>query len=191
MNKRKHPCLEWDSSLVIGTNTYNIQSSLFYFSHKILYRFSQEERLICWEVILIKKCIYTCVLFRTVSEINLFHSRVQKLLTWKRYYVLSLIPIFIVQVTKLVEFTYHNTFKKIPTSTSMHFATHVKTWRVARLSASWCSFMRAIIWNSAISETVRNRTHVHIHYLLTMSDTMTSQNIHLLSWDILYNPKLW
>jgi hypothetical protein len=38
-----------------------------------------------------------------------------------------------------------------------------------------------------ISETVRNRTHVHINFFLRMADTMTSQNIDLSSWDSLYN----
>jgi len=32
--------------------------------------------------------------------------------------------------------TLYNKCSKIPPSTSMHFATHVKTWRVVRLSAS-------------------------------------------------------
>ena len=32
--------------------------------------------------------------------------------------------------------TVYNKFSKIPPSTSMHFATRVKTWRVVRLSAS-------------------------------------------------------
>jgi hypothetical protein len=41
-------------------------------------------------------------------------------------------------------------------------------------------------WNSSISETVRNRKHVHIHFFLRMTDTMTSQNIDLSSWDTLY-----
>jgi hypothetical protein len=45
------------------------------------------------------------VLFRTASEIELFHCTVPKLLIRKRYYVLFLIPVFIVQVTKLVQFT--------------------------------------------------------------------------------------
>jgi hypothetical protein len=45
------------------------------------------------------------VLFRTVSEIEIFHCTVPKLLLRKRYYVLFLIPLFIVQVTKLVQFT--------------------------------------------------------------------------------------
>jgi hypothetical protein len=37
-----------------------------------------------------------------------------------------------------------------------------------------------------ISETVRNKTDVHINFFLRMTDTMTSQNIDLPSWDILY-----
>jgi hypothetical protein len=37
-----------------------------------------------------------------------------------------------------------------------------------------------------ISETVRNRTHVHINFFLGMTNTMTAQNIDLSSWDILY-----
>jgi hypothetical protein len=42
-----------------------------------------------------KRCICTCVLFRTVLEIELFHSTVPKLLIRKRYYVLFLITVFI------------------------------------------------------------------------------------------------
>jgi len=49
-------------------------------------------------------------------------------------YVLFLIPAFFVQVTELVPV--YNKCSKIPPSTSMHFATRVKTWRVVRLSAS-------------------------------------------------------
>jgi hypothetical protein len=75
---------------------------------EIVYRVSQKERPILWEVIvsaiLRKKCIYTRVLFRTVSEVQLFHYTVAKLLIRKRYYVMFLIPVFIVQVTKLVQF---------------------------------------------------------------------------------------
>jgi hypothetical protein len=52
-----------------------------------------------------KKCICTCVLFRTVSEIELFHCTVSKLVMRKRYYVLFVILVFIVQVTDFVQFT--------------------------------------------------------------------------------------
>jgi hypothetical protein len=55
---------------------------------------SKQEEFIC-----------TYVLFRRVSEIELFRCTVRKLLIRKRYYVLFLIPVFIVQVTKLVQFT--------------------------------------------------------------------------------------
>jgi hypothetical protein len=74
-----------------------------------MYRVYQEERSILWEVIvsviLSKKVYSTRVLFRTVSEIELFHCTVPKLLIRKRYYVLFLIPGLIVHVTKLVQFT--------------------------------------------------------------------------------------
>jgi hypothetical protein len=70
----------------------------------------------------------------------------------KRYYVLFLLPVFIVQVTKLVPFTKYNTFSNIPQRTSVHFATCGRTWRVDRLYSEI----------ALISETVRNRTHIHI-----------------------------
>jgi hypothetical protein len=105
-----------------------------------LYRVFQEERSELWEVIpsviLSKMYVYTCVLFRTVPEIQLFHCTIPKLLIRNRYYVQFLIPVFIVQVTKLVQF---NTFSKIPPSTSMHFAARVRTWRVARLHSVQCT----------------------------------------------------
>jgi hypothetical protein len=41
-------------------------------------------------------------------------------------------------------------------------------------------------WNSSISETIQNRTHVHIHFCTGMTDIMTSHNIDISSWDILY-----
>jgi hypothetical protein len=43
-------------------------------------------------------------------------------------------------------------------------------------------------WNSCISETFRNRTRVHIQFLLRITDTMTSQNIDLSSWDFCIEP---
>jgi len=91
---------------IYDINKYNIYILYIYY----IYRVSQEERSIFWEVIvsviLSKNFIYTCVLFRTVSEIEPFECKPQKLLIRKRYYeyVLFLIPVFIVQVTKLVQF---------------------------------------------------------------------------------------
>jgi hypothetical protein len=54
-------------------------------------------------------------------------------------YVLFLIPVFIVQVKMLVQFNYYNAFSEIPPSTSMHSATRVRTWRVARLYSVQCT----------------------------------------------------
>jgi len=50
--------------------------------------------------------IWTCVLFQTVSEIELFECTTAKLLIRRRYYVyvLFLITVFIVRVTELVQF---------------------------------------------------------------------------------------
>jgi hypothetical protein len=71
----------------------------------------------------------------------------------------------------------YNTFSKIPPSTSMHFATRVRTWRVARLYSK-----------IALSRKPFGIGHMYIYtFLLRMTDTMTSQNIDLFSWDTLYN----
>jgi hypothetical protein len=56
-----------------------------------------------------------------------FHCTIPKSLIRKRCYVLFLIPVLIVQVTKLVHFTQHNSFSKSPPSTPMHFAARVRT----------------------------------------------------------------
>jgi len=113
-----------------------------------IYRVYQEERSIFWEVIvsvILSKNV--CMNMRPI--LNGFRDRAiwittAKSFIMKRYYVyvLFLIPVFIVQVTELVQG--YNKCSKIPPSTSMHFATRVKTWRVVRLSASWRSFMQAI-----------------------------------------------
>jgi hypothetical protein len=115
-------------------------------------------------VILSNRCTCTCVLFRTVFEIELLHRTDPKLLIRKRYYVLFLIPIFIVQVTKV------GTVYLIPPSTSMHFATHVRTNRDARLY----SVEYSVQYNNLISETVQNTTHTNICF--RMIDTRTSMN---------------
>jgi hypothetical protein len=115
-----------------------------YFTVTRPYRVSQEERSIFYEVtvsvILKKKFIWTCVFFRTVSEIELFECTLAKWLIRKRYYSYVLFLIFIVQMKNVLVYI---KFSKIPPSTSMHFATRVITWCVARLSSSWRSFLRA------------------------------------------------
>jgi hypothetical protein len=71
-------------------------------------------------VILSKKSVYVRVSYSELFPREIFYCAVPKLLIRKRYYVLFLIPVFIVQLTKLVQFTCYNTFSKIPPSASMH-----------------------------------------------------------------------
>jgi hypothetical protein len=72
------PPLTWGAKFHSHTN---LQEKLVFF-FKYIHTVSQEERSIFWEVIvsvfLSKKCICTCVLFRTVSEMELrvFHCTV-------------------------------------------------------------------------------------------------------------------
>jgi hypothetical protein len=114
-----------------------------------------------------------------VSELELFHST--KLLIRNSYYALFLILAFTVQVTKLVQFTYYNTFPKISLSTSMHFATCVRT----------CSSVHCTVpWNSSISEHF-GIGHMYIYTVLFgMTNTLTSQNTDLSSRDILFKVQL-
>jgi hypothetical protein len=92
--------------------------------------------------------------------------------------VLFLIPVLIVQAIKMVQFTKYNTFSKIPPSTSMRFATRVRTWHVARLYSE-----------TALSRKPFGIGHMYIYnFLLRMTDIMTSQKIDFSSWDTLYIP---
>jgi hypothetical protein len=68
-----------------------------------LCRASQEERSIFWEVT-VKNCMYMCPLLTGFQD-SVFHCTVPKLMIRKRYYILFLIPVFIVPVTQLVQFT--------------------------------------------------------------------------------------
>ena len=99
--------------------------------------------------------IRTCVLFRTVSEIELFECTTAKLLIRKRYYVyvLFLIPVFIVQVTELVQFIID--VRKFHRQHQCNLQPRVKTWRVVRLSASGRSFMQAITSSMLTSSSSR------------------------------------
>ena len=54
--------------------------------------------------------------------------------------------------------TVYNKCSKIPPSTSMHFATRVKTWRDVRLSGAWRSFMQAITSCVLTSSSSREST---------------------------------
>ena len=105
-----------------------------------------------------------------------------KLLIRKRYYVyvLFLIPVFIVQVTELVQFVIN--------VRKLHRFTRFRQWRsrAGGKDNTGRPNQTTLESNGSISETIRNRTHVHIKFLLRMTDTMTSQNIDISFWDTLY-----
>jgi hypothetical protein len=62
----------------------------------------------------------------------------------------------------------------------MHFASRVRTWRVARLYSVLYSEI-------ALSRKPFGIGHTYIYtFLLRMTDTMTSQNTDLSFWDTLY-----
>jgi hypothetical protein len=127
-----------------------------------------------------QQTVYVRVLFRTVSEIEIFHSTIPKLFIKKRYCVLFLIKLNSVVLVR--KRTIPTERPQLVGEVSANFASRVRTGRVARLYSVHCT----VQWNSSISETFMNRTHVHIHLLLRMTDTTTSQNIYLSSWDPLY-----
>jgi hypothetical protein len=110
-----------------------------------------------------KKCVYTCDLFRTVSEMELFHCTVPKLMIRKRYYVLFLIPIFTAPVTKfgivyLVQYIFENSTVNI----NAHFATRVRTWRCS----SWriLTFIQTLLYSEiALSRKSFGMGHMYIY----------------------------
>jgi hypothetical protein len=53
-----------------------------------------------------------------------------------------------------------------------------------------CSSVQCtVLWNSSTSGTVQNRTHAPLHFLLGMTDTVTSQNTDFSSCNTLYSPE--
>jgi hypothetical protein len=82
-------------------------------------------------------------------------------------------------VTKFVQFAqYNNTFPKIPPSTSMHFATRVRTWRVACLYSE-----------IALCRKPFGIGQMYIYsFLLRMTDIKASEKNDSSSWNILYIP---
>jgi hypothetical protein len=79
----------------------------------------------------------------------------------------------IIQVSKLVHFTWYNTFSNIPPSTSMRFGARVRTWRVTCLYSVLYSEI-------ALSQKPFGIGHMCLYiFFLRMTDTtsMTSQNI--------------
>jgi len=134
------------SSFILQLEILPLQSQyifsvlLFVVKNKDLYRVSQEERSIFWEVIvsvILSKNVYT----NMCPIPNGFRNRDIRMYNRKTVDKKEILRVRTVYNTGIYcssdRFgTVYNKCSKIPPSTSMHFATRVKTWRVVRLSAS-------------------------------------------------------
>jgi hypothetical protein len=134
-----------------------------------VYRASQEERSIFWEVIVLvilnkNMYMYMCLLpngFRD-KDISLYISKIVD----KKEILRTVSNTGIYHSSDKVGTVYlDNAFSKIPPSTSTHFATHVRTWRVARLYSVRAN-STTIQRKRSISETVRNGTRAYKHFYL-------------------------
>ena len=128
---------------------------------------SQEERSIFWEVIVLD--ILSKNVYMNMCPIpNGFRDRATWMFNHKIVDKKEILRVHTVSNTGIYCSmdrigTVYNNCSKIPPSTSMHFATCVKTWRVVRLSASWHSFMQAITSSMLTSSS----SHVSTFFLYT------------------------
>ena len=124
---------------------------------------SQEERSIFWEVIvsfILSKNVY-------MNMFPIQNSFQDRAIWMYNHKIVDKKEILCVHTVSNTGFycssdrvgTVYNKCSKIPPSTSMHFATRVKTWHVVHLSASWHSFMQAI--------TSSNSSRVSTFFLYT------------------------
>jgi len=125
----------------------NLISNLVETSDQAIYRMSQEERSIFWEVIIsviLRKNVYMnmCPIPKIFRDraIWMYNS---KIVDKKEILHVRTVSNTGIYCSSDTVGTVYNKCSKIPPSTSMNFATRVKTWRVVRLSASWLSFMQA------------------------------------------------
>jgi len=83
--------------------------------------------------------------------------------------------------------TIHYQQSRRPTDASHRFTFFIQ-WRSTAGGKDniWRQIQTTVQSVIFISETVRNRTHGRIHFLLRLTDTMTSQNIDLSFWETQY-----
>jgi hypothetical protein len=127
-------------------------------------------------VILSKQSVYMYVSYPNGSRdrvISLYNFKIVDKKEISLLRTVFLILVFIAQVTKLVQFTQHNTFSETPPSTSIHFVARVRTWRVSRVY----SVLHSEI---AVCRKAFGIGHLYIYiFLLRMTDTVTYRNIDL------------
>ena len=152
-----------------------------------IYRVSQEERSIFWEVIVL--VILSKNVYMNMCPIpNGYRDRAIWMYNHKIVDKKEILRVRTVSNTGIYCWsdsigTVYNKCSKIPTSPSMHFATRVKTWCVVRLSASWHSFMQAI--TSGMLTGSSSRVSTFFFCTLHSSSYPINKNITGLSVEIL------
>jgi len=147
---------------------------------------SQEERSIFWEVIvlvILSKNVY----MNMRPILNGFRDRAIWMYNCKIVDKKEILHLRTVSNTGIYcssdrVGTVYNKCSKIPPSTSLHFATCVKTWRVVHLRASWRSFMQAITSSMLTSSSSHVST---FFYTLHSSSNPINKNLTGLSLEIL------
>ena len=134
----------WKACMTVGMSYIMLQAML----RISIYRVSQEESSIFWKVIV--SVIRNINVYMNMCPIpNGFWDRAiwmynRNIVDKKEILCVRTVSNTGIYCSSDWVGTVYNKCSKIPPSTSMHFATLVKTWRVVRLSASWRSFMQAI-----------------------------------------------
>jgi len=167
VNRRKKGCSLFrnNTPYFACTNSKTRQRSC-----KKVHWVSQEERSMFWEVIvsvILSKNVYMnmCPIpnsFRDIA-ISMYNRKIVEKKEILRVRTVSNTGIY-GSSDRVVQG--YNKCSKIPPSTSTHFATRVKTWRVVRLSASWRSFMQAITSSMLTSSSFRGSTFFSVHFTL-------------------------
>ena len=166
------------NALFIGTYTsIDTDSYSTFCSAAMIYRVYQEERSVFWEVIV--SVILSKNVYMNMCPIpNGFWDRAIWMYNRKIVDKKGILRVRTVSNTGIYcssdrVGTVYNKCSKIPPSTSVHFATRVKTWRVVRLSASWRSFMQAITSGMLTSSSSRvstsflyNSSHLYLPSLM-------------------------
>jgi hypothetical protein len=147
-----------------------------------LYRVSHKEKWILWEVTLLailSKKVHVRVFipngFRD-RAISLYSSNI-----FNKEEILRNLLFKLWSWHSLPSIIY---FENFP-SKSVHFATRVMTWHLARLSAFWHTTV--LLYCETALRKPFGIGHMYIYtFLLRMTHTTTSHNIDISSWDVLY-----
>ena len=157
-------------------------------THFFVYKVSQEEKSIFWEVIvsvILSKSVY----MNMCPTPNGFRDRTiwmyNRKIVEKEILRVSTVSNTGIYCSSDRVGTVYNKCSKIPPSTSMQFATRVKTWRIVRLSTSWRSFMQAITSSMLTGSSSRVSTFFLYTSLFIKPHKQKSNGV--VSWDTLYS----